>query len=45
MRRHTSNTDYAGARTATLQAAADLYRSGSPEQSAVARAWSAVDVS
>jgi Zn-dependent metalloprotease len=41
----TSNTDYAGARTATLQAAADLYGSGGPEYGAVAAAWSAVNVS
>lgn len=39
-----SNTDYPGARTATLQAAADLYGSGSAEYAAVARAWSAVSV-
>jgi Zn-dependent metalloprotease len=41
----TSSTTYAGARTATLQAAADLYGAGSPEQGAVAAAWSAVAVS
>ncbi|MBR8641542.1 M4 family metallopeptidase [Streptomyces tuirus] len=40
----TSSTDYAGARTATLKAAEDLYGSGSTEQQAVAAAWSAVDV-
>lgn len=41
----TSNTNYRGARTASLNAAADLYGAGSPEQSAVAAAWSAVNVS
>jgi len=41
----TSNTDYAGARTATLKAAADLYGTGSPQYDAVASAWSAVAVS
>ena len=41
----TSNTDYAGARTATLQAAADLYGAGSTQYDAVAAAWSAVAVS
>jgi len=41
----TSSTDYAGARTATLQAAADLYGSSSPQYDAVAAAWSAVSVS
>ncbi|MFR9796097.1 M4 family metallopeptidase [Streptomyces sp. MS06] len=40
----TSSTDYAGARTGTLQAAADLYGSGSAEYNAVAAAWSAVNV-
>ncbi|WP_374200783.1 M4 family metallopeptidase [Streptomyces bambusae] len=40
----TSSTDYAGARTATLQAAADLYGSGSAEHQAVAAAWTAVNV-
>ncbi len=40
----TSNTSYRGARTATLNAARDLYGSGSPEQNAVAAAWSAVSV-
>jgi Zn-dependent metalloprotease len=38
----TSNTNYAGARTATLQAAADLYGSASTQYNAVAAAWSAV---
>lgn len=40
----TSNTDYAGARTATLQAAADLFGAYSPSYLAVADAWAAVDV-
>jgi zinc metalloprotease ZmpA len=40
----TSNTNYAGARTATLNAAADLYGAGSPQHNAVAAAWSAVSV-
>ena len=40
----TSTTDYAGARTATLAAARDLYGSGSAEVAAVAAAWSAVAV-
>lgn len=40
----TSTTDYAGARTATLQAAADLYGSGSDAWEAVANAWAAVNV-
>ncbi|MCW3841282.1 M4 family metallopeptidase [Micromonospora yasonensis] len=40
----TSRTDYAGARTATLSAAADLYGTGSVEYSTVAAAWSAVSV-
>ncbi|WP_328338379.1 M4 family metallopeptidase [Streptomyces violaceus] len=40
----TSSTDYAAARKATLNAARDLYGSGSTEQKAVAAAWSAVDV-
>ncbi|WOT37080.1 M4 family metallopeptidase [Streptomyces coeruleorubidus] len=39
----TSSTDYAGARTATLNAAKDLYGAGT-EQKAVAAAWSAVNV-
>ena len=38
----TSSTNYAGARAATLSAAADLYGSGSAEQAAVAAAWTAV---
>ncbi|WP_409472255.1 M4 family metallopeptidase [Streptomyces sp. HC307] len=40
----TSSTDYAGARTATLNAARDLYGAGSAEHDAVAAAWSAVNV-
>ncbi|MFE9623268.1 M4 family metallopeptidase [Streptomyces sp. NPDC006527] len=40
----TSSTNYAGARTATLDAARDLYGSGSAEHDAVAAAWSAVNV-
>ena len=40
----TSSTNYAGARTATLSAAADLYGNGSVEYNEVANAWSAVKV-
>jgi len=41
----TSSTNYAGARTATLSAASDLYGgTGSAEYAAVAAAWSAVSV-
>jgi len=40
----TSSTDYAAARTATLQAASDLYGASSPERAAVAAAWSGVNV-
>ncbi|MDX2679418.1 M4 family metallopeptidase [Streptomyces sp. NY05-11A] len=40
----TSSTNYAGARTATLNAARDLYGAGSTEYSTVAAAWSAVNV-
>jgi zinc metalloprotease ZmpA len=40
----TSSTNYAGARTATLKAATDLYGTGSAEYNAVAAAWSAVNV-
>ncbi|MDH6570535.1 Zn-dependent metalloprotease [Streptomyces sp. SAI-117] len=40
----TSSTNYAGARTATLNAAKDLYGAGSTEHNAVAAAWSAVNV-
>ena len=41
----TSNTNYAGARVATLKAATDLYGAGSTQYAAVASAWSAVSVS
>ena len=41
----TSSTNYAGARTATLNAARDLYGTGSTQYNAVAGAWSAVSVS
>ncbi|MFJ8631230.1 M4 family metallopeptidase [Streptomyces sp. NPDC093568] len=40
----TSSTDYAGARTATLDAAEDLYGAGSAEYDAVGAAWRAVNV-
>jgi Zn-dependent metalloprotease len=40
----TSSTNYAGARTATLSAAKDLYGVGSSEYAAVGAAWSAVGV-
>ncbi|MBO1337917.1 M4 family metallopeptidase [Streptomyces sp. VRA16 Mangrove soil] len=40
----TSSTDYAGARTATLSAAKDLYGASSAESAAVAAAWTAVNV-
>ena len=40
----TSGTTYAGARTATLNAAGDLYGAGSVQQNTVAAAWSAVSV-
>ncbi len=40
----TSNTNYAGARTATLKAAADLFGNGSTQYNAVAAAWTAVSV-
>ncbi|ELS53050.1 M4 family metallopeptidase [Streptomyces viridochromogenes] len=40
----TSSTNYAGARTATLNAAKDLYGAGSVEYGAVAAAWKAVKV-
>jgi Zn-dependent metalloprotease len=39
-----SRTSYAGARTATLSAAADLFGAGSTQHNAVAAAWSAVNV-
>ena len=41
----TSNTNYAQARTATLNAARDLYGATSTEYAATAAAWSAVNVS
>jgi len=40
----TTSTNFSGARAATLQAAADLYGSGSSYYTAVANAWSAVGV-
>ncbi|GAA3854623.1 M4 family metallopeptidase [Streptomyces lacrimifluminis] len=40
----TSSTNYAGARTATLNAARDLYGTSSTEYAAVGAAWSAVSV-
>ena len=40
----TSRTDYHGARTATLNAATDLYGASSPERAAVDKAWAAVNV-
>jgi Zn-dependent metalloprotease len=40
----TSGTTYAQARTATLNAATDLYGAGSIERTTVAAAWSAVAV-
>ena len=40
----TSGTDYAQARTATLNAATDLFGTGSTQYNAVAAAWSAVSV-
>ncbi|WP_354637791.1 M4 family metallopeptidase [Kitasatospora camelliae] len=40
----TSNTDYPGARTATIKAAKDLYGTGSTQCAAVEKAWSAVSV-
>ncbi len=40
----TSNTNYAGARVATLKAATDLYGAGSAELGGVAAAWTAVSV-
>ncbi|GAA2334956.1 M4 family metallopeptidase [Streptomyces kunmingensis] len=40
----TSSTKYAGARTATLSAAKDLYGAGSAEYAAVTATWSAVSV-
>ncbi|MFD3453265.1 M4 family metallopeptidase [Streptomyces sp. NPDC058691] len=40
----TSTTDYAGARTATLQAAADLFGAYSPTYVTVANTWAAINV-
>jgi zinc metalloprotease ZmpA len=40
----TSNTNYAGARAATISAANDLFGAGSAEANAVAATWSAVSV-
>ncbi|MFG2577081.1 M4 family metallopeptidase [Streptomyces sp. NPDC048481] len=40
----TSTTNYAGARTATLQAAGDLFGTYSPTYLAVADAWAAINV-
>ncbi|MGW0706127.1 M4 family metallopeptidase [Streptomyces sp. NPDC002643] len=40
----TSTTNYAGARTATLQAAADLYGLGSVTYNNAANAWAAINV-
>ena len=40
----TSDTNYAGARVATLNAASDLYGAASAEHAAVAATWSAVSV-
>ena len=40
----TASTNFAGARQGTLQAAADLYGSGSAQYNAVADAWAAVGV-
>ncbi len=40
----TSSTNYAGARTASLNAARDIFGTGSTQYNAVAAAWSAVNV-
>ena len=40
----TSSTNFAGARTATLNAAADLYGAASAEYLAVTNAWAACGV-
>jgi len=40
----TSSTNYQGARTASLNAARDLYGAASTQYNAVAAAWSAVSV-
>ena len=42
--RFTTTTDYAAARTGTLQAAADLYGTNSAQYKGVAHAWAAVNV-
>ncbi|MET8676757.1 M4 family metallopeptidase [Streptomyces sp. NPDC004647] len=42
--RMSANTNYAGARTATLQAAADLFGQGSATYNTVANTWAAVNV-
>ncbi|WP_432095393.1 M4 family metallopeptidase [Streptomyces sp. bgisy100] len=42
--RMTANTNYAAARTATLQAAADLFGQGSATYNTVANTWAAVNV-
>ncbi len=41
----TSTTNYKAARTATLNAASDLYGSSSTEYKTVAAAWTAINVS
>jgi len=41
----TSSTDYHGARTASLNAARDLYGAGSTQYNAVNAAWAGVNVS
>jgi Zn-dependent metalloprotease len=40
----TSGTTYPGARTATMNAARDLFGAGSAQQNAVAAAWTAIKV-
>jgi zinc metalloprotease ZmpA len=40
----TPGTNYAAARTASLNAASDLYGAASAQRAAVAAAWSAVNV-
>lgn len=40
----TSSTNYAGARTATVKAAGDLFGAGSSQAGAVAATWDAVSV-
>ena len=44
MNASTRRTNYAGARTATLSAATDLYGAGSAEYNSVNTAWLAVNV-